>query len=171
MLNRFRLQKYRNGGQLWVVNVFSYTIHAQTDSSPSCFPHALSIFFPRLTVPFPKLSVILRPLYNCVLQTDCKSECAQYTDSLHNPGMQICVKVLPCLPVEMRDVIASIPTLPFFRGLWNHGLCITQNNLLTCKILCTTSALVIFQKYIMPLIMHTTISKRDFKKWYNATYI
>jgi hypothetical protein len=28
---RFRLQKYHNGGQLWVVNVFSYIIHAQTD--------------------------------------------------------------------------------------------------------------------------------------------
>jgi hypothetical protein len=28
---RFRLQKYRNGGQLSVVNVFSYSIHAQTD--------------------------------------------------------------------------------------------------------------------------------------------
>jgi hypothetical protein len=45
---RFRLQKYRNGGQLWVVNVFSYTIHAQTDSSLSCFPLALSIFVPLL---------------------------------------------------------------------------------------------------------------------------
>jgi hypothetical protein len=43
---RFRLQKYRNGGQLWVVKVFSYTIHAQTDSSPSCSPLALSIFSP-----------------------------------------------------------------------------------------------------------------------------
>jgi hypothetical protein len=41
----FRLQKYRNGGQLWVVNVFSYTIHAQTDSSPSCFPLAPFLFF------------------------------------------------------------------------------------------------------------------------------
>jgi hypothetical protein len=38
---RFRLQKYRNRGQLWVVNVFSYTIHAQTD----CWPFAISIFF------------------------------------------------------------------------------------------------------------------------------
>jgi hypothetical protein len=43
---RFRLQKYRNGGQRWVVNVFSYTIHAQTESSPSCFPLVLSIFSP-----------------------------------------------------------------------------------------------------------------------------
>jgi hypothetical protein len=48
MWNRFRLQKYRNGGQMWAVNVFSYTIHAQTDSLPSCFPLALSIFFPLL---------------------------------------------------------------------------------------------------------------------------
>jgi uncharacterized membrane protein YqaE (UPF0057 family) len=56
MWNRFRLQKYRNGGQLWAVNVFSCTIHAQTDSSPSCFPLALSIFFPPLTVTFPKLA-------------------------------------------------------------------------------------------------------------------
>jgi hypothetical protein len=41
------LQKYRNGGQRWVINVFSYTIHAQTNCWPSCFPLALSIFFPR----------------------------------------------------------------------------------------------------------------------------
>jgi hypothetical protein len=34
-----------NGWQLWTVNVFSYTIHAKTDSSPSCSPLALSIFF------------------------------------------------------------------------------------------------------------------------------
>jgi hypothetical protein len=45
---RFRLQKYRNGGQLWVVNVFSYTIHAQTDCWPWRSPLALSIFFPLL---------------------------------------------------------------------------------------------------------------------------
>jgi hypothetical protein len=50
---RFRLQKYRNGGQLWAVNVFSYTIHAQTDCWPSRSPLALSIFFPPLTVTFP----------------------------------------------------------------------------------------------------------------------
>jgi hypothetical protein len=39
----FRLQKYRNGGQPWAVNVFNYAIHAQTDcwASP---PLALSIF-------------------------------------------------------------------------------------------------------------------------------
>jgi hypothetical protein len=43
---RFSLQKYRNGGQLWVVNVFSYTIHAQTDCWQSGSPLALSIFFP-----------------------------------------------------------------------------------------------------------------------------
>jgi hypothetical protein len=58
--NRFRLQKYRNGGQLWAVNVFSYTIHAQTVDNrapPLLFPS----FFP-LTVTFPKLSVILRTL-------------------------------------------------------------------------------------------------------------
>jgi hypothetical protein len=42
---RFRPQKYRNGGQLWAVNVFSYTIHAQTDSSPSCSTLALYILF------------------------------------------------------------------------------------------------------------------------------
>jgi hypothetical protein len=46
-----------------VVNVFSYPIHAQTDSSLSCFPLALFIFCHRLTVTFPKLAVILRPLY------------------------------------------------------------------------------------------------------------
>jgi hypothetical protein len=46
--NRFRLQKYRNGGQLWVVNVFSYTIHAQTDCCQSRSPLTLSIFFPLL---------------------------------------------------------------------------------------------------------------------------
>jgi hypothetical protein len=58
---RFRLHKYRNGGQLWVVNVFSYTIHAQTvghRAPPLPFPS-----FSPLTVTFPKLSVILRPLY------------------------------------------------------------------------------------------------------------
>jgi hypothetical protein len=49
---------------LWVVNVFSYTIHAQTDCWSSCFPLALSIFFSPLTVTFAKLAVILRPLYN-----------------------------------------------------------------------------------------------------------
>jgi hypothetical protein len=46
MRSGFRLQKYRNGGQLWVVNVFSYTIHAQIDCWQSCFPLALSIFSP-----------------------------------------------------------------------------------------------------------------------------
>jgi hypothetical protein len=49
------------GGQLWVVNVFSYTIHAQTvdnHASLLLFPS-----FPPLTVTFPKLSVILRSLY------------------------------------------------------------------------------------------------------------
>jgi hypothetical protein len=51
--NRFRLQKYRNGGQLWAVNVFSYTIHAQTDCWPSRFPLALPIFFPLLLWRFP----------------------------------------------------------------------------------------------------------------------
>jgi hypothetical protein len=45
---RFRLQKNRNGGQLWAVNVFSYTIHAQTDCWQSRFPLTLSIFFPLL---------------------------------------------------------------------------------------------------------------------------
>jgi hypothetical protein len=45
MWNGFRLQKYRNGGQLWAVNVFSYAIHAQTDCWTSCCPLALSIFF------------------------------------------------------------------------------------------------------------------------------
>jgi hypothetical protein len=57
----FRLQKNRNGRQLWVVNVFSYTIHAQNVDHRAAlllFPY----FFP-LTVTFPKLSVILRPLY------------------------------------------------------------------------------------------------------------
>jgi hypothetical protein len=44
---RFRLQKYRNGWQLWAVNVFSYTIHAQTDCWPSP-PLAPSIFLPLL---------------------------------------------------------------------------------------------------------------------------
>jgi hypothetical protein len=62
----FRLQKYRNGGQMWVVNVFSYTIHAQTDCwqsrSPLLFP-----YFSPLTVTFPKISVILRPLYLLLL--------------------------------------------------------------------------------------------------------
>jgi hypothetical protein len=48
MWNRFRLQKYRNGGQLWAVNVFSYTIHVQTDCWASRSPLALSIFFPLL---------------------------------------------------------------------------------------------------------------------------
>jgi hypothetical protein len=43
---RFRLQKYRNGGKLWVVNVFSFAIHAQTDCWQSRSPLALSIFFP-----------------------------------------------------------------------------------------------------------------------------
>jgi hypothetical protein len=37
----FRLQKYRNRGQLWVVNVFSYTIHAQID----CWPLPSSLLF------------------------------------------------------------------------------------------------------------------------------
>jgi hypothetical protein len=36
-----------------VVNVFSYTIHAQTDSWPSRSPLALSIFFPLLLWRFP----------------------------------------------------------------------------------------------------------------------
>jgi hypothetical protein len=45
MWNSFSLQKYRNGGQLWVVNVFSYTIHAQTHCWKSRSPLALSIFF------------------------------------------------------------------------------------------------------------------------------
>jgi hypothetical protein len=45
---RFRPQKCRNGGQLWVVNVFSYTIHAQTDCWQSRSPLALSILFPLL---------------------------------------------------------------------------------------------------------------------------
>jgi hypothetical protein len=62
--NRFRLQKYRNGGQLWVVNILSYTIHAQTDSSPSCFPLALSIFFPLLLWRFPSSQLF------CVHLTD-----------------------------------------------------------------------------------------------------
>jgi hypothetical protein len=43
---RFRLLKYRNGGQLWVVNVFSYTIHAQTDCWPSGSPLLFPSFFP-----------------------------------------------------------------------------------------------------------------------------
>jgi hypothetical protein len=52
---RFRLHKYGNGGQLWVVNVFSYTIlvHAQTDCWPSRSPLALSIVFPLLLWRFP----------------------------------------------------------------------------------------------------------------------
>jgi hypothetical protein len=61
MWNRFRQQKYRNGGQLWVVNVFSYTIHAQNlghRAHPLPFPS-----FSLLTVTFPKLAVILRPLH------------------------------------------------------------------------------------------------------------
>jgi hypothetical protein len=58
---RFRLQKYRNGRQLWVVNVFSYTIHGQTD----CWQSRSPLDFSPLTVTFPKLSVILRPLH-CV---------------------------------------------------------------------------------------------------------
>jgi hypothetical protein len=44
-----------------VVNVFSYTIHAQT-----LLRHALPLPFPSfspLTVEFPKLAVIFRPLY------------------------------------------------------------------------------------------------------------
>jgi hypothetical protein len=45
---RFRLQKYRNGGQLWVVNVFSYTIHGQTHCWQSRSPLALSFVFPLL---------------------------------------------------------------------------------------------------------------------------
>jgi hypothetical protein len=53
MWNRFRLQKYRNGGQLWVVNVLIYTIHAQTDCWQSCSPLTLSIFFPLLLWRFP----------------------------------------------------------------------------------------------------------------------
>jgi hypothetical protein len=58
--NTSRLQKYRNGGHLWVVNVFSYTIHAQTlgHRAPPC-----PFNFSPLTVTFPKRSVILRPLY------------------------------------------------------------------------------------------------------------
>jgi hypothetical protein len=43
-----QVQKYRNGGQLWVVNVFSYTIHAQTGCWPTRSPLTLSIFFPLL---------------------------------------------------------------------------------------------------------------------------
>jgi hypothetical protein len=42
--------------------VFSYTIHARTDTWPSRSPLALSIFFPLLLRRFPS-SVILRPLY------------------------------------------------------------------------------------------------------------
>jgi hypothetical protein len=53
MWNRFRQQKYRNGGQLWAVNVFSYTIHAQTDCWQSPFPLAPSIFLPLLLWRFP----------------------------------------------------------------------------------------------------------------------
>jgi hypothetical protein len=58
---RFRPQKYRNGGQLWAVNVFSYTIHAQTvgHRAPPCSFH----LFPPPTVTFPKLSVTSCPLH------------------------------------------------------------------------------------------------------------
>jgi hypothetical protein len=52
---------FRNGGQLWVVNVFSYTIHAQTVGHRAP-PLALSIFFPSYC-DVSKLSVMLRPLY------------------------------------------------------------------------------------------------------------
>jgi hypothetical protein len=45
------------------LNVFGYTIHAQTDSWPSCSPLTLCIFS-LLTVTFPKLAVIVRPLYS-----------------------------------------------------------------------------------------------------------
>jgi hypothetical protein len=47
------------------LNVFGYAIlvHAQTDYWPSCSPLALCIISP-LTVTFPKLAVIVRPLYS-----------------------------------------------------------------------------------------------------------
>jgi hypothetical protein len=57
MWNGFRLQKYRNGGQLWVVNVFSYNINAETDCWPSRFPPCFFHIFSSLTVTFPKLSL------------------------------------------------------------------------------------------------------------------
>jgi hypothetical protein len=40
----FSLQKYRNGVQLWVVNVFSYTIHAQTHFAVALPPCPFHIF-------------------------------------------------------------------------------------------------------------------------------
>jgi hypothetical protein len=58
----FRLQKNCNREQLWVVNVFSYTIHAQTDCWQSLSPFTLSIFFSPLTVTLHKFFVVLRPL-------------------------------------------------------------------------------------------------------------
>jgi hypothetical protein len=53
---RFRLHKYRNGGQLWAVNVFSYTIRAQTVGHRA--PPLPFLSFSPLTMTFPKLSVI-----------------------------------------------------------------------------------------------------------------
>jgi hypothetical protein len=52
----------------WVVNVFSYTIHAQTVDNRA--PPLLFASFSPLTVTFPKLSVILRPLYQFSRSSD-----------------------------------------------------------------------------------------------------
>jgi hypothetical protein len=60
---RFRLQKNRNGGQLWVVNVSNYTIHDQTDCWQSRSLLLFSTFFPLLLWRF------LRSLLFCVHYT------------------------------------------------------------------------------------------------------
>jgi hypothetical protein len=46
--------------------MFSVILYMLRQTSPSCFPLAHSIFLSSLTLTFPKLGVILRPLYSTV---------------------------------------------------------------------------------------------------------
>jgi hypothetical protein len=92
---RFRLQKYRNGGQLWAVNGFSYTIHAQTDCWQSRSPLALYIFFPLLLWRFRSF-----PLF-CVHYTCAFNWHPSYAAATLNPS--VCAQVLSRWWVSSRE--------------------------------------------------------------------